>query len=75
MIPMQDVNHACRELHRAVSELGFRGAFIRPNPVSGRGLDDAYFDPLWQEAVGLGVPIVANPDGSLIAAFRGVSWH
>jgi predicted TIM-barrel fold metal-dependent hydrolase len=57
MIPMQDVDHACRELDRAVSELGFRGAFIRPNPVCGRGLDDAYFDPLWREAVSLGVPI------------------
>lgn len=57
MLPLQDVNHACRELDRAVSKLGFRGAFIRPNPIRGRGLDDRYYDPLWAEATRLGVPI------------------
>lgn len=57
MLPMQDVTNAARELDRAVTKLGFRGAFIRPSPIAGRALDNPYFDPLWAEAEGLDVPV------------------
>ena len=46
---------AC-EAERAVGELGFRGVFLRPNPVDGRNFDDPAYDPLWSAIERLGVP-------------------
>ena len=36
MLPVHDVNLACRELYRCVKEYGAVGAFVRPNYVNGR---------------------------------------
>ncbi len=59
MLPLQDAGYAAQELRRNV-ERGFVGGWVRPNPVNGRGLDDPYYDPLWREAVELGVPICTH---------------
>jgi predicted TIM-barrel fold metal-dependent hydrolase len=47
MIPLQDPAGAANEAARCATELGFRGAFVRPNPVCGRNFDDPAYAELW----------------------------
>jgi predicted TIM-barrel fold metal-dependent hydrolase len=47
MLPVHDVHLACRELLRAVRELGAVGSFIRPNLVNGHYWHSNYWDPLY----------------------------
>ena len=47
MLPMHDVNLACRELVRGVRELGAIGSFVRPNLVNGHYWHSNYWDPLY----------------------------
>jgi uncharacterized protein len=58
MISLRDVAEAARELRRAVVELGHKAAYVRPNPVDGRTLEDPTFDPFYAEAQALGVPVM-----------------
>ena len=60
VIPVQDVKAAVKETRRVVLDLGFKGVFIRPNPVKGRTLDDAYYDPLYATVEDLGVPLMIH---------------
>jgi predicted TIM-barrel fold metal-dependent hydrolase len=60
VIPVQDVNRAIEEARRAVNELGFKGIFIRPNPIKGRNIDDPYYDPLYNTVAALGVPLLVH---------------
>lgn len=57
MLSVHDVRDAVDEARRAVEELGFRGVFIRPNPVKGRNWHDPYYEPLWAELERLSVPL------------------
>ncbi|HWH79116.1 MAG TPA: amidohydrolase family protein [Candidatus Binatus sp.] len=59
-IPVQDVKMAIAEARRVVNELGFKGIFVRPNPVKGRNIDDPYYDPLYRTIVELGVPLLVH---------------
>ena len=63
MLAVQDLELAVREVRRAVEQLGFRGVFIRPNPVSGRNWHDPYYDPLWAEIQEQGVPLGFHEGG------------
>ena len=47
MLPFHDVNLACDELRRCVTELGAVGSFMRPNLVNGRYWHSNYWDPLY----------------------------
>lgn len=47
MISPHDVRDAVDEARRIKEEFGFRGVFIRPNPVRGRNWHDAYYEPMW----------------------------
>ncbi|HEX9786703.1 MAG TPA: amidohydrolase family protein, partial [Candidatus Binatia bacterium] len=60
VIPVQDVKLAIAEARRAVGELGFKGIFVRPNPVKGRNIDDPYYGPLYETVVELGVPLLIH---------------
>jgi predicted TIM-barrel fold metal-dependent hydrolase len=60
VIPQQDVALAIDEAKRAVNRLGFKGIFVRPNPVKGRNIDDPYYDPLYKTVVDLGVPLLVH---------------
>jgi predicted TIM-barrel fold metal-dependent hydrolase len=55
-VPQLDVAAAMAETRRAVEKLGFRGIFLRPNPIGGRTLDHPDFDPLWDLLTELDVP-------------------
>jgi hypothetical protein len=43
MVTLLDVGAAVEELRRLVSTLGFKGVYLRPNPVGGRALHDPAF--------------------------------
>lgn len=60
IIPVQDVKAAVEETRRVASELGFRGIFVRPNPVKGRTLDDPYYDPLYDTVQEIGMPLMVH---------------
>ena len=59
-VPVQDVKLAIDEAKRAVNELGFKGVFVRPNPIKGRNIDDPYYDPLYKTVIDLGVPLLIH---------------
>jgi aminocarboxymuconate-semialdehyde decarboxylase len=59
-LPMQDVEAALRETERAVRELGMRGLYLATS-VNGRYLDDPTFEPVWQMAAELEVPVFVHP--------------
>ncbi|MBI4611824.1 MAG: amidohydrolase family protein [Candidatus Rokubacteria bacterium] len=61
LLTLHDATLAARELHRAVTGLGFVAAQMMPNPVNGVNLHDPRMDPLWAEAEQLGVPIGFHP--------------
>jgi predicted TIM-barrel fold metal-dependent hydrolase len=60
LLPLDDVDAAIAELERAVTRLGFRGAFFRPNPYAGRPIQSPGYEPFWQCAESLGVPITVH---------------
>jgi uncharacterized protein len=66
MLPLQDPAAAVHELRRAVDELGFVAGFVRPNPCQGRSLSDRVYEPLWDTAEELGVPIGVHEGSSVI---------
>src|SRR5438309_418272 len=43
MISPFDIDDAVAEARRSVRELGFKGIFLRPNPVNGRNWHDEYY--------------------------------
>jgi aminocarboxymuconate-semialdehyde decarboxylase len=58
-LPMQDVDRAAAELHRAVGELGLHAAYLGTD--FGRDLDHPDLDAVWETAVALGVPVFVHP--------------
>ncbi len=60
LLPMQDPGAAARELRRCVRDHGFVGGHIASN-VRGIYLHDARFEPIFQAAVDLNVPLFVHP--------------
>ena len=58
-LPMQDVRAACKELERAVLELGMLGAYIGSD--IGRPLNSTELDPLYEKITELNVPLFIHP--------------
>ncbi len=71
MLPMQDPDAAAGELRRAVGELGFKSAFVRPNPCMGRSLSDQAYEPVWEAAEELQVPVGIHEGSSVIVPTLG----
>jgi 2,3-dihydroxybenzoate decarboxylase len=59
-LPSQDGEAAAKELHRAVTQLGLRGALINAH-TQGRYLDDPSLRVLWAAAQDLDVPLYLHP--------------
>jgi predicted TIM-barrel fold metal-dependent hydrolase len=57
VVPQLDPVESVSEARRAVTELGFRGIMVRPNPIGGRCIDDSAFDPLFSLCEELDVPL------------------
>jgi predicted TIM-barrel fold metal-dependent hydrolase len=58
MISPFGIDDAVVEARRSVKDLGFKGIFLRPNPVNGRNWHDPYYEPLWSQLETLDVPVV-----------------
>jgi predicted TIM-barrel fold metal-dependent hydrolase len=61
-LPLRDMERACRELERAVRELGFVSAVL-PIRVGSHNLDSPYFAPLWELAQSLDVALSVHAPG------------
>lgn len=59
-VPLHDIEEAVKETRRAVTQLGMKGIFVRPNPLNGRTLDDRLYDPLYAEIEELGVTLCVH---------------
>jgi predicted TIM-barrel fold metal-dependent hydrolase len=59
-LPTPDPDAAARELHRAVEELGLKGAMVFGRTGT-RNADDPFHEPTWQAASALRVPIYLHP--------------
>jgi aminocarboxymuconate-semialdehyde decarboxylase len=59
-LPMQDPARAAAELRRCVATYGFVGGHIASN-VRGVYLDDRRFEPVWDAAIELNVPLFVHP--------------
>lgn len=59
-VPVQDGALAARELEYAVKELGMLGAMLAADPVE-QDLSRESFEPLWDAAEALDVPLVMHP--------------
>ncbi|MGH2519635.1 MAG: amidohydrolase family protein, partial [Chloroflexota bacterium] len=60
LLPLQDVDLSAAEPRRAVRELHLSAGFLLPNPMLGRRIHHAYYDPLYREAEQLGVPLLVS---------------
>jgi predicted TIM-barrel fold metal-dependent hydrolase len=60
LLPMHTPDEAAVEFERAVGQLGFKGAMIS-GTIDGRFLDDRRFEPVFEAATRLGVPIYLHP--------------
>ncbi|MGH2928367.1 MAG: amidohydrolase family protein [Solirubrobacteraceae bacterium] len=59
-LPLQDGDAAANELHRAVTQLGLRGALVNAH-TQGRYLDDPSLRAVWACAQELDVPLYLHP--------------
>jgi len=65
-LPMQDIDAAIKEMHRAVKELGFVGILVNGYSQIGdkdtyKYLDDPIYEPFWAEVEKLDVPFYLHP--------------
>jgi predicted TIM-barrel fold metal-dependent hydrolase len=64
LVPLQDVEAACAEINRAVTQLGLVAAMIPTYMRYGtRSAGDPYFDPFYTECERLGVPVAFHATG------------
>ncbi len=62
-VDLRDPEEAAREARRCVKELGLRAITFNPEPVNDVALHDRFYDPLWQAASELGVPLGVHVAG------------
>jgi len=58
-----DVEFSCRELHRAIEDLGLQGVAIATN-IAGKRPSEPEFDEFFVEAEEMGVPIFVHPQNA-----------
>lgn len=77
-LALKDPDGAAQELERGVQKLGFRGGFVN-GTEGGTFLDDSRFNPLFEAAAALNVPIYLHPapppDIVAAAYFSGLPEH
>lgn len=59
-VPLQDPAAAVAEVERVAGWHEIRSLFVRPNPVRGRLLHDAVFEPFWRVAAESGLPVAIH---------------
>jgi predicted TIM-barrel fold metal-dependent hydrolase len=71
MLPVQDPAAAAAELRRAARRARLPAAFVRPNPCLGRSLSDRAYEPMWDAAEEVGMPIGIHEGSSVIVPTLG----
>ena len=66
-LPLQDPQAAAKELERAVTQLGMKGALVNAH-TQGRYLDDPALRVVWEYAQGLDVPLYLHPANGVDSA-------
>ncbi len=66
-LPLQDPQAAAKELERAVTQLGLKGALVNAH-TQGRYLDDPALRVVWEYAAGLDVPLYLHPANGVDSA-------
>ncbi|MEE4542617.1 amidohydrolase family protein [Streptomyces sp. V4-01] len=66
-LPLQDPQAAAKELERAVSQLGLKGALVNAH-TQGRYLDDPGLRVVWEQAAALDVPLYLHPANGVDSA-------
>jgi 2,3-dihydroxybenzoate decarboxylase len=79
-LPMQDVDGAISEMHRAVKELGCVGVLVNGYSQIGskenyKYLDDPIYAPFWAEAEKLNVPFYMHPRDTMPCNAHMVDGH
>lgn len=72
-LPLQDPQAAAKELERAVTQLGLKGALVNAH-THGRYLDDPQLRVVWEYAEGLDVPLYLHPANGVDTA-HSLSGH
>jgi predicted TIM-barrel fold metal-dependent hydrolase len=75
MISPFNIDDAVAEARRCMTQLGFRGVFLRANIMNGRNWHDKYYDPLWATLVELDVPIGFHESASSAARQVGMQFE
>lgn len=77
--PGAAIDACVQELRRVVTELGFVGCNLNPDPSDGRwaapAITDRYYYPLYEEMVALGVPAMVHASMSANPAVHGTCAH
>ena len=77
--PAADLAASIKELQRCVTELGFIGANLNPDPSGGKWetvpLTDAYWYPLYEKLVELDVPAMIHVSASCNPNFHATGAH
>src|SRR5579863_788878 len=74
LAPLQDPLLAVKEMERAVNDHGFRGVMIRPAPYIGSvKFNEPVYDPFWDAAQSLDVPVGVHPFSFADMPFNSVS--
>ncbi|KAK4162387.1 hypothetical protein QBC43DRAFT_321842 [Cladorrhinum sp. PSN259] len=61
VLPMKEPRAAAAELERAVKHLGLLGALVDNHTDDGQFYDSDRYEPFWQKAEELGVPVYLHP--------------
>lgn len=64
LVPTDDIDQACREARRAVTELGHVGIVMKPF-FEEMTMDDPHFYPLYEEAQKMDVPLMVHGPGGV----------
>jgi len=77
--PGVDIKHSTKELERCVSEMGFIGCNLNPDPSGGhwdsQPLTDKSWYPFYEKMVELDVPAMIHVSGSCNANFHATGAH
>jgi len=64
LVPLEDIDRACKEAQRAVAELGAAGIVAKPF-FADKTIDDPQFFPLYEVAEQLDVPLLVHGPGEV----------